>query len=69
VLPPFDGGLHCGYNVAGQPYWPLTVLPSFAGRLDCAARVQAPAELRAAWVPPPFYGALHCGDHDTQGVL
>jgi hypothetical protein len=61
--------LHCGYNIAGQPYCPLTVLPSFAGRLDCAARVQVPAELRAVRVLPPFFGALYCGERDTQGVL
>jgi len=61
VLPPFNGGLHCGTDqyaqIAGlmQP-----VLPPFNGGLHCGSlTVTNPSG--AFGVLPPFNGGLHCG--------
>ena len=61
VLPPFDGGLHCGLRsfdaVSGrrQP-----VLPPFNGGLHCGSSSAGPG-VDAVRCAPAVRGGLHCG--------
>jgi len=66
VLPPFNGGLHCGADVLP---W-LTRMIDRCSRLSTAGSIAA-GSLRfrvqiLQGVLPPFNGGLHCGSADRN---
>ena len=64
VLPPFNGGLHCGARDHRRP----AGAGSWCSRLSTAGSIAAPVpqrhELAHRPVLPPFNGGLHCGGDD-----
>jgi len=60
VLPPFNGGLHCGVSRAQRAVRVVEVLPPFNGGLHCGRGAR---RAMVGWrdVLPPFNGGLHCG--------
>src|SRR6266581_3914638 len=60
VLPPINGGLHCGPDTGTRRAAWNVVLPPINGGLHCG-RVETPAFTPGSWVLPPINGGLHCG--------
>ena len=62
MLPPFNGGLHCGGVIEGAwaHVW-SACSPPFNGGLHCGLARAVTAET-GVFVLPPFNGGLHCGN-------
>ena len=67
VLPPINGGLHCGVWVAYRSSSIRRVLPPFTGGLHCGGMPRIDRAMATMTVFPPFTGGLHCGDGTTDG--
>src|SRR5487761_224702 len=68
VLPPINGGLHCGAHLASAAVASELVLPPINGGLHCGVSCAVRADPGVP-VLPPINGGLHCGLQVRVGLL